>query len=195
MNKRMREILAKIEAKQALAKGYMEGENKDVEKAKAILDEIKTLKEEYEVEKNIFETEKETNKLSEEETKEISKKIENKKVEKEDEDSTKAVAKVIRGFIKGKGLVESVDEDGGYTVPEDVSTKIEKYKDVDYSLLEDIDVVTVKTNKGSRTFQKKGEVATFVDIDENGEKQVPVSDACEIRRHLCARRYRVQGWS
>ena len=78
MNKRMREILAKIEAKQALAKGYMEGENKDVEKAKAILDEIKTLKEEYEVEKNIFETEKETNKLSEEETKEISKKIENK---------------------------------------------------------------------------------------------------------------------
>lgn len=169
MNKRMREILAKIEAKQALAKGYMEGENKDVEKAKAILDEIKTLKEEYEVEKNIFETEKETNKLSEEETKEISKKIENKKVEKEDEDSTKAVAKVIRGFIKGKGLVESVDEDGGYTVPEDVSTKIEKYKDVDYSLLEDIDVVTVKTNKGSRTFQKKGEVDTFVDIDENGE--------------------------
>ena len=69
MNKRMREILAKIEAKQALAKGYMEGENKDVEKAKAILDEIKTLKEEYEVENNIFETEKETNKLSEEETK------------------------------------------------------------------------------------------------------------------------------
>lgn len=155
MNKRMREILAKIESKQALAKGYMEGENKDVEKAKAILDEIKTLKEEYEVEKNIFETEKETNKLSEEETKEISKKIENKKDEKEDEDSTKSVAKVIRGFIKGKGLVESVDEDGGYTVPQDVSTKIEKYKDVDYSLLEDIDVVTVKTNKGSRTFQKK----------------------------------------
>ncbi len=28
-----------------------------------------------------------------------------------------------------------------------------------------------------------------------GEKQVPISDACEIRRHLCARRYRVQSWS
>ena len=27
----------------------------------------------------------------------------------------------------------------------------------------------VKTNKGSRTFQKKGEVDVFVDIDENGE--------------------------
>lgn len=28
-----------------------------------------------------------------------------------------------------------------------------------------------------------------------GEKQVPISDACEIRRHLCARCYRVQSWS
>lgn len=27
------------------------------------------------------------------------------------------------------------------------------------------------------------------------KKQVPISDACEIRRHLCARRYRIQGWS
>lgn len=169
MNKRMREILAKIEAKQTLAKGYMEGKNKDVEKAKAILDEIKTLKEEYEVEKNIFETEKETNKLSEEEAEEISKNIDAKKEGKEKTNSTKSVAKAIRGFITGKGLVESIDENGGYTVPEDVSTKIEKYKDVDYSLLDDIDVVQVKTNKGSRTFQKKGEVDVFVDIDENGE--------------------------
>ena len=29
----------------------------------------------------------------------------------------------------------------------------------------------------------------------SGEKQVPISDACEIRRNLCARRYRIQGWS
>lgn len=169
MNKRMREILAKIETKQALAKGYMEGENKDVEKAKAVLDEIKTLKEEYEVEKNIFETEKETNKLSKKEVEEISKNIDAKKEGKERTDSTKSVAKAIRSFITGKGLVESIDENGGYTVPEDVSTKVEEYKDVDYSLLDDIDVVQVKTNKGSRTFQKKGEVDVFVDIDENGE--------------------------
>ena len=47
MNKKMRELLAKIENKQNLAKGYMEGENKDIEKAKEILDEIKALKEEY----------------------------------------------------------------------------------------------------------------------------------------------------
>ena len=40
MNKKMRELLAKIEAKQELAKGYTDGENKDLEKAKAVLEEI-----------------------------------------------------------------------------------------------------------------------------------------------------------
>lgn len=170
MNKKMRELLAKIENKQNLAKGYMEGENKDVEKAKEILKEIDTLKKEYEVEKAIFESEKETNKLSAEDIEEVEKKIKDKKEDEEGkENSTKSVAKAVRSLISGKGLVEGVDENGGYTVPEDVSTKVEQYKDVDYSLLDDIDVVTVTTNKGSRTFQKKGEVDTFVDIDENGE--------------------------
>ena len=46
MNKKMRELLAKIENKQALAKGYAEGENKDLAKAKEILDEIDKLQEE-----------------------------------------------------------------------------------------------------------------------------------------------------
>ena len=49
MNKKMRELLVKIENKQNLAKGYMEGENKEIEKAKEILNEIETLKEEYEI--------------------------------------------------------------------------------------------------------------------------------------------------
>lgn len=169
MNKKMRELLAKIETKQNLAKGYMEGENKDVEKAKSMLDEINSLKEEYEVEKAIFESEKETNKLNEEDAEKVAKNIETKKEDEEKGDSTKTLAKAVRSFITGKGLVEGVGEDGGYTVPEDVSTKVEQYKDVDYSLLEDIDVVNVKTNKGTRTYQKKGEVDTFVDIDENGE--------------------------
>ena len=76
MNKKMREILAKIDAKQKLAKGYTEGENKDYKKAQEILDEIKTLKEEYQIEKRLFEEEKELNKLSEEEAKEVAEEIE-----------------------------------------------------------------------------------------------------------------------
>ena len=51
MNKRMRELLASIEAKQKEARSYMDGENKDVTKATALLDECDSLKAEYEAEK------------------------------------------------------------------------------------------------------------------------------------------------
>lgn len=164
MNKKLRELLAKIESKTAEAKGYTEGENKDLEKATAIMKEVAELQKEYDLEKSIYESEKKTG--GEGATKPIE--TPEAKEEKAKEDEVAKFAKAVRGFIK-KGLVEGVDEDGGYTVPEDVSTKIEHYKDAEYSLEQDIDVVPVTTNKGSRTYQKKTEPNTFVDIDENGE--------------------------
>ena len=164
MNKKMREILAKIQAKTKEAKSFMEGENKDLEKANALMDEVDALQKEYETEKRIFEAGKATG--SDNATDSVD---DTAKTDKgENETGFTKFVKAVKAFIT-KGLVEGVDEDGGYTVPEDVSTKIEKYKDVDYALESDIDVVPVKTNKGSRTFQKKGEVDTFLDIDENGK--------------------------
>jgi len=162
MNKKMRELLAKIEAKTNEAKSFMaDGENKDVEKATALLDEVDALKAEYEAEARLYEMTKEKNTHTEGE-------LLGQKDAKEHEGALKKFVGAVKTFIK-KGLVEGVDEDGGYTVPEDVSTKIEHYKDVDYSLEVDIDVVPVTTNKGSRTYQKKTDVDVFVDIDENGE--------------------------
>ena len=162
MNKKMREILAQIQAKTAEAKSYMTGENKDVTKANAIMDEVDALQKEYDAEKRIYDAEKANGVQSATVT------VEDNATAKKTESETAKFVKAVKSFIT-KSLVEGVDADGGYTVPEEVSTEIEKYKDVDYSLESDIDVVTVKTNKGSRTFQKKGDVDTFVDIDENGE--------------------------
>ena len=162
MNKKMREILAKIQAKTAEAKSFMEGENKDVEKASQLMDEVDSLQKEYETEKRLYEAEKATGAQSATTT------VEDNAQTKKTENEVAKFAKAVRQFIK-KGLVEGVDEDGGYTVPEDVSTKVERYKDVDYALEQDIDVVPVSTNKGSRTYQKKTTPNTFVDIDENGE--------------------------
>lgn len=160
MNKKMRELMAQIQAKTAEAKSFMDGENKDVNKANELMAQAEELKAEYDAEKRIYEMEKESNTPGSDE-------LQAQKAQKEETNAVAKFAKAIRGFIK-KGLVEGVDEDGGYTVPEDISTKIEHYKDVDYDLEADIDVVTVTTNKGSRTYQKKSEVNTFVDIDENG---------------------------
>lgn len=157
MNKRMREILAEIEAKTAEAKSFMSGANKDVSKATAIMDEVDTLKAEYEAEKRIYEAEKANGAPGEGEAK-----------PKEKESAVSRFCKAVRSFIQGKSLVEGVDEDGGYTVPEDVQTTVNKWAEVNYSLLTDIDVVPVKTNKGARTYQKKGDADVFVELDENG---------------------------
>ena len=164
MNKKMREILAKIQAKTAEAKAFTEGENKDMEKANAIMDEVDALQKELETEKRLYEAEKLAGVQSATTVVEDSA----QKNDGEKIDEVAKFAKAVRQFIK-KGLVEGVDADGGYTVPEDVSTKVEHYKDVDYALEKDIDVVPVSTNKGSRTYQKKTTPNTFVDIDENGE--------------------------
>ena len=51
MNKKMRDILSKIQAKTEEAKSFMDGENKDVEKANALMDEVDALQKEFELEK------------------------------------------------------------------------------------------------------------------------------------------------
>lgn len=161
MNKRMREIMAQIQAKTIEAKSFMEGENKDVAKANEILNEIDSLKAEFETEKRLYEMEKDVNGPS-------AKDMEDKAKAKEELNAVESFAKAVRSIIQGKGLVEGVDADGGYTVPEDIQTTINKWADVDYSLLQDIDVVSVSTNKGARTYQVKTDADVFVDLDENG---------------------------
>lgn len=168
MNKRMRELLTQIQEKTLQAKAFMDGENKDVAKANEIMDQVDALQKELEMEKKIFEAEK---MASAESSVTPVVGVEAPETEKEVDqvaNFAKAVRNIIKGVPAGTGLAEGVGERGGYTVPEDVSTRIEYYKDVDYSLESDIDVVGVSTNKGSRTYQKKTTPNTFVDIDENG---------------------------
>lgn len=166
MNKKMRELLAKIESKQALAKGYAEGENKDLEKAKEILDEIDKLQEEYDVEKRLFENEKEASKLSKEDIAKVEKNIADKN-EDEKEDTVSKFAKQIRNIAKG--LNEGTLADGGYTVPEDISTMVEKRREAKASLIDLVSVETVSTNKGSRTFKKRSQQTGFTKVGEGGK--------------------------
>lgn len=167
MNKKMRELLAKIESKQALAKGYTEGENKDLEKAKEILDEIDKLQEEYDIEKRLFENEKESTKLNEEDVAKIEKNIEDKNEKEEKEDAVSKFAKEIRNIAKG--MNEGTPADGGYTVPEDISSMVEKRREAKASLIDLVSVETVSTNKGSRTFKKRSQQKGFTKVGEGGK--------------------------
>ena len=164
MNKKMRELLAKIEAKTAEAKSFMaDGENKDVEKANAILDEIDTLKAEYETEKRLYEMEKDQGAPTDEE-------IEEKHKDQEEKDSIKQFAEDARnGFKVNKAMNEGTSADGGYTVPEDIQTRINTWRDAKASLLQLVRVENVTTNKGARTFKKRVQQTGFTKVGEGGK--------------------------
>jgi HK97 family phage major capsid protein len=158
MNKRMRELLAKIETKQKEARSFMDGENKDVTKATALLDECDSLKAEFEAEKRLFEAEKA----------EVESEAEKKVEEKKEADSVKAFAEAARnGFTKD--MSEGSNADGGYTVPEDIITRIEKYRDAKASLRQHVRVIPVQTMSGARTFKKRETVTGFAKVLENGK--------------------------
>lgn len=166
MNKKMRELLAKIEAKTKEARGYMDGENKDTDKAAALLDEIDTLRKEYETEKRLYEMEKTENTPAKEQVAE-------EKAKKTEEDSLKAFGRAARAGFKTNDydgtMNEATPADGGYTVPEDIYTRIENYREARFSFLDLVRRETVRTATGQRTFKKRSQHTGFAKVGEGGK--------------------------
>lgn len=71
---------------------------------------------------------------------------------------------VRRGFKNLNN--EGTGADGGYTVPEDIQTRIEKYREAKFSLVNLIRKENVTTNKGRRTFQTRAQHAGFSKVAE-----------------------------
>ncbi len=155
MNKRMRELQAQITAKTAEAQGFMSGENKDIDKANAILDEVDALQKEFDTEERILKAGKAG-------------------VPKDGgqgepkADSIKAFADAARAGFKAN-MNEGTPADGGYTVPEDISTRINTLKENHMRLLPFIDRETVTTNKGSRTYKTRAQQTGFQQVGEGGK--------------------------
>lgn len=159
MNKRMREIQAQITAKTAEAKGFMDGENKDIVKANAILDEVDALQKEFEIEERILKASKAA--VPSEPV------VEQPAVEPP-VDSIKAFADAARHGFKA-AMNEGTPADGGYTVPVDISTTINKLKENHFALRGYIAHETVSTNAGSRTYQTRAQQTGFVQVGEGGK--------------------------
>ena len=64
---------------------------------------------------------------------------------------------------------EGTAADGGYTVPEDIQTRINERRTAKTSLIDLVDVENVTTNKGSRTFKKRTQQTGFTKIGEGGK--------------------------
>ena len=156
MNKRMRELRKEIVDKKTEAR-QLANENKIAE-AKAMLEEIKSLEDKFDIEAALFEEEKQ-----------VDDEVLNKDNKKE-QDSVKEFANAARnGFRVNNKMNEGTPLDGGYTVPEDILTKINTYRESKKSLKDLVTVETVTTNKGQRTFKKRAQQTGFVKVGEGGK--------------------------
>lgn len=156
MNKKMRELRQEIVNKKAEARKLVD-ENKTTE-AKAMIEEIKSLEEKYDIEAALFEEEKQ-----------IDDEVKNKDNKKEI-DAVKEFANAARrGFKVNNKMSEGTLADGGYTVPEDILTRINTYRESKKSLKDLVTVEKVNTNKGQRTFKKRAQQTGFVKVGEGGK--------------------------
>lgn len=167
MNKKMRELRQEIANKKAEAR-TLNSENKIVE-AKAMIAEIKSLEEQYEIEAALLDDIK--NKVPAPKNKED-------EVKYNAELFTKAIANSILTQRTGKGLglteeqmnkiSENVDTDGGFAVPVDISVKIEKRLKDSTDLQTLVDSEQVYTRKGERTYEKRTAQTALTNLDEYG---------------------------
>lgn len=155
MNKRMRELQTQIIDETAKGNSYLSGDNKDLGKANEHFDKAEALQKEFETEERAFKLSKAGVPAEGEDAGEPKK------------DSIKALADAARsGF---KSMNEGTPADGGYTVPEDISTKINTLKENHFNLATLIDSETVTTEKGSRTFKTRAQQTGFQLVGEGGK--------------------------
>lgn len=162
MNKKMREIRARIEVlNDEAVKCYKAN---DLHGAESRLTEIENLEREYNVVAKLFKTEKESV-------------DENALAQLKVNDKVKNFADSIRKIRNS--MNEGTGTEGGYTVPEDVSTDIERLREAKFNLAQLVSVETVSTMSGSRTYKKRASQTGFTKVGEGskiGMKNTPQFD-------------------
>ena len=167
MNKKMREIKAQIEVLNEEATKLFEA--KDLEGAENKISAIENLEREYKVAEKLFANEKE------EVTEEV---VAKSKVV----DKVKAFANAIKQVRNS--MNETTGTEGGYTVPEDVSTDIEHLREAKFNLTQLVSVETVSTMSGKRTYKKRSSQTGFNKVGEGaaiGAKATPQFDRIEYK--------------
>lgn len=153
MNKKLRAILAKMEQKHELAKGYMDGDNKDVAKAEALMNEVAELQKEYEVEMKIYEAEKNFNAPNDDQIEDAAKANETKV------DGFVMIGKMLRGATLNeaeKSALLSTTTTGvngeENLLPEDVQLAIHELRRTHLSARDLVTVTNVSTLTGQTTY-------------------------------------------
>lgn len=83
-------------------------------------------------------------------------------------DTVAEFAAAARAYFKD-AMTEDTNKDGGYTVPDDISTSVREYREAFFDMTKYVNVETVSTMKGSRTYQKKATVTGFQLVGEGAK--------------------------
>ena len=80
-------------------------------------------------------------------------------------------ADAARPYFKdaAKANTEGTKADGGYTVPDDIRTEINRYREEKFSLQSLVDTETVTTESGRRTYQSRADYEGFAEVSEGGK--------------------------
>lgn len=183
MSKEARALLKKINDKKNAIKALVnEGKTKEAKEAKA---ELVDMQDRF----NILMD------LEEDEDEDIKDQIDKDEAHRaEGKDSTPTKKDVVRAYVnrivcgmrktkmdeKDKKIMdamsEKTDEDGGFTVPQDIQTDIRELRRTDDDLEQYVNVEPVSTLSGSRVFEKDADSTPWDDVDEAaefGEEETP----------------------
>lgn len=155
MNEKLRKLLDDIQNKKDQVKSLV-GDGK-MDEAKAAKDELKVLQDKFDLLKDIEDPEGNGAIQPPKNT-----------IPADPKDSTKEFANAARSGFKNT-MTEGSQADGGYTVPEDIQTRVNEYRSAKASLIDLVDVESVTTNKGSRTYKKRSQQTGFSKVAEGGK--------------------------
>lgn len=163
-------MLKSIEMKQQLetlkneAKALLENKEAKLEDIKAKNEAIETLQAKIIMQE----------KLEQEEKQKVENEVPKEPVPVEN-DYKKEFINGLRTNFKNS-MSEGTKVDGGYSVPQDISTKINELRETKDALQNLITIEPVTTLSGSRVFKSRSQQKGFVEVDENGkitEKETP----------------------
>lgn len=169
----LQELLDAINAKKQEVKNL--AEQGKIAEAKTAKEELVNLQEQYNILKDVVE-EEQTGVSTENFAKALAVKI----ASASGSDAVHDFAEAARHGFYTNTMTEGTKADGGYTVPEDIKTKINQYKKAMFSLESLVDVEKVSTSTGRRTYQKRAQVEGFKAVLEAGKIQPSATPQFEI---------------
>ncbi len=156
-NEKLRKLLNEINEKKTMVQNLVE--QGKLEEAKVAKEELVNLQKKFDLLKDVIDPEGDGT---------VAEPV-NTVPAAEPKNSVKEFADAARKGFRNATMTEGTATNGGYTVPEDIQTRVNEYRSAKASLIDLVDVQNVTTNKGQRTFKRRAQQTGFTKVGEGGK--------------------------